>query len=838
MSQNPANPPPSGTSAPPAQASSRADMTENLAIALKLFTDLGGAAPPPAGPIIGVIGQSAMTIIETIKLYMKNKADADKLLSDIESAISFIYKKAQTASVLASPEFRAAIDEYQTSLKSLEDSLPPKPKSRHRFSWRRFKVFFKARSIQAGLVSLGERLKEAKEKLQASQQWEIQHRVEHIDERHVLLDQLCPVPKEDVLDVVAAWVKDPDARNILWINGSPGAGKSAVAASVDLAPLGHHDFYAAFRDAILAGLKEKGFDAGDRDLVAQFRFLIQGPLTSLAMARYPVVVIDALDECGAGTDTVVKRFLETLGLWGSLPRAFKLVVTSRDVQHISEVLTSISVIHTLPTGGNVSDAASADIQLYLSQSVSWADKDAQYELQRRAAGLFIWVTTAVKFMEEGFKEDRLKQILSSPVLDEAFGKCNQGEIDQINHILAVLILAKTPVDRETLLHLSGVGLNVLNSVLERLKPILTTASPMGVLTISHLSASEYFLGFESQRFHVDENTYSLIIAEKCLKIMNSGLKFNICSFPTSYMANQDVEGLGEMIQGCIPNWLAYACQFWSGHIRVECAIGELVKDMKELFETHFLHWLEVLSLLQKIDSIFGALSIVINRGTGDEWLLSFARDCWKFVVMFKPAISKSVPHIYVSGLALAPTNSMISKHYYKQFSRLLSITGGMEEWPVSDVYKMHDDVHTVAYSPDGKYFASGSADNSVRVWDAATGTQILLLQGHDNLVTSAAYSPDGRHIASGSADNSVRVWDATTGTQISLLQGHDDAVSSVAYSPDGGHIASGSHDKSVRVWDAAIGTQISLLQGHDDLVISVAYSPDGGTSPQGLMTRV
>ena len=71
-------------------------------------------------------------------------------------------------------------------------------------------------------------------------------------------------------------------------------------------------------------------------------------------------------------------------------------------------------------------------------------------------------------------------------------------------------------------------------------------------------------------------------------------------------------------------------------------------------------------------------------------------------------------------------------------------------------------------------------------------------------MSSVAFSPDGTRIVSGSADKTVRVWDAATGQPIGQpLTGHTDAVSSVAFSPDGDRIASGSDDNTVRLWDAA-----------------------------------
>jgi WD40 repeat protein len=66
----------------------------------------------------------------------------------------------------------------------------------------------------------------------------------------------------------------------------------------------------------------------------------------------------------------------------------------------------------------------------------------------------------------------------------------------------------------------------------------------------------------------------------------------------------------------------------------------------------------------------------------------------------------------------------------------------------------------VAFSPDGKRLVSGSFDQTVKVWDAQRGQELLTLKGHTGHVTSVAFSPDGQRIVSGSADSTVKVWNA------------------------------------------------------------------------------
>lgn len=132
-----------------------------------------------------------------------------------------------------------------------------------------------------------------------------------------------------------------------------------------------------------------------------------------------------------------------------------------------------------------------------------------------------------------------------------------------------------------------------------------------------------------------------------------------------------------------------------------------------------------------------------------------------------------------------------------------------------------------AYSPDGKFLASGNWDKAVRLWQAATGKEFRQLQGHLGSVTSVAYSPDGKTLASASEDKTLRLWDPGTGKEIRQFQGHQAAVMSVAYAPDGKIIASASADKTVRLWDTVTGKEIRQLRGHQKGVQSVAFALDG-----------
>jgi WD40 repeat protein len=181
-----------------------------------------------------------------------------------------------------------------------------------------------------------------------------------------------------------------------------------------------------------------------------------------------------------------------------------------------------------------------------------------------------------------------------------------------------------------------------------------------------------------------------------------------------------------------------------------------------------------------------------------------------------------------------------------------------------------DGVSTVAITPDGKKIVSGSADNTIRVWDLDSGKEIKKLEGYADWVTLLAITPDGKKIVSGSADNTIRVWDLDSGKEIKKLEGsssvyslaitpdnkivstgdwndktiriwdlendgreikklegHTSDIDSLAITPDGKKIVSGSADKRIRVWDVETGKEIKTLEGHMDGVSTVAITPDG-----------
>ena len=153
--------------------------------------------------------------------------------------------------------------------------------------------------------------------------------------------------------------------------------------------------------------------------------------------------------------------------------------------------------------------------------------------------------------------------------------------------------------------------------------------------------------------------------------------------------------------------------------------------------------------------------------------------------------------------------------------------------PVATLEGHADWVRSVSFSPDGTLLASGSKDNTIRLWDVSSGQLKAILEGHAGWINSVSFSPDGTLLASGSKDNTIRLWDVASGQLKAELKGHTDWAYTVSFSPDGTLLASGSGDETVRLWDVASGQLKATFEGHTGWVNSVSFSSDGSTVASG-----
>ncbi len=230
---------------------------------------------------------------------------------------------------------------------------------------------------------------------------------------------------------------------------------------------------------------------------------------------------------------------------------------------------------------------------------------------------------------------------------------------------------------------------------------------------------------------------------------------------------------------------------------------------------------------------------------------------------------------------------VVTTHNYGRAARLWDAATGAE---ITTGFVGHEDtVRAAAFSSDGRFLATGSADGTARLWDLAAlqpaaphrqrwlaggflqaavafspdgrrlampepwqgrgrvhiwdlekGQELICKGDLRTMVASVAFSPDGRWLVAAAMDRCAHLWDAGTGERAATLQGHEGGVYDARFSPDGRRVVTTSDDDTVRVWEVPGGRQTLVLRKEGAALRSASFSPDGRrllTGTEGLQKR-
>ena len=143
------------------------------------------------------------------------------------------------------------------------------------------------------------------------------------------------------------------------------------------------------------------------------------------------------------------------------------------------------------------------------------------------------------------------------------------------------------------------------------------------------------------------------------------------------------------------------------------------------------------------------------------------------------------------------------------------------------------EVLSVAFSPDGGLIASGSVDNTMRLWRVREGELLRTMRGHPFPVLTLDFSPTGTMLATGSTDSKLRIWRVSDGSLQRTLEGHAGWVNSVDFSQDGRYLVSSADDFTVRIWRISDGRLIETIDEGMAQVNRVAFAPDSYVQEHG-----
>ncbi|KAG8831557.1 hypothetical protein FRC17_002971, partial [Serendipita sp. 399] len=944
---------PSNQEPPPRQT--RGSQTDDWLGRAALFLNLTKAAAEGAGltPLKGAC-EGVVTLLEAVQAVKTNQSAWGELIRSIQAHLSAFQKQLDQLGIGdiledVEPALSHPVNEYHDLLlKLLADIFAESQIKDEDIEANKLTLKVLARRI--GVTKLeSEAINDYRSRLTMAQSGIVQQLLlyvassVHDSKDGSILNELrvgelkhSPRPREcqketrkSILASCKDWSMDANTPNILWIKGHPGTGKSTIASSlvgelgIKRKRLGSSFFFQrqnakattnalwrtvaydlarhpAIRKDLVVKMKKEEIELGTPNIDVLFGQLIHDSLmkiSNMPIEQSPIVVVDALDECGGldGPRSADRQnLLRTLNSWSKLPSNFKLIVTSREEKDIVALFSQFSQnkLQTIEllAGERTEDQSTRDIEAFLrmgfkdiakgyeSLPADWPGSTTIESLAVKAGGLFIWASTVIKFVSTGEAEEQLNEALKGKgtgdmnalyeqVLRTSFPAPTEQVLRNLRSIVGTIIVAKEPLRRSVMARLLSITEPQVEHICNGMQSVM---EDQGGLRFYHQSFIDFLLDDrpEASKFAVAIRESHNTLASRCLWIMKEELRFNICNIESSYTFNTDIPDLDARIKCRILPHLLYASRFWTSHLEGSPYSGQMLDDIRYFLTEQFLYWLEVISLHHLLSDAGGILALLVNwlKEHEQENLVAIAVDMRRFIVHFNDPISQSVPHIYLSALPFAPRESHVAKLYSPRFSQTLVVDkGGYSTWsPLLNTLTGHtDQVCSVAFSRNGRRIVSSSYDRTVRIWDAETGQQLgASLEGHEDKVSSVAFSPDGRRIVSSSYDKTVRIWDVETGQQLGAslegheyatvriwdvetgqqlgasLEGHEYAVTSVAFSPDGQRIVSSSYDRTVRIWDVETSQQLGTsLEGHEDRVSSVAFSPDGRRIVSGSYDR-
>lgn len=469
----------------------------------------------------------------------------------------------------------------------------------------------------------------------------------------------------------------------------------------------------------------------------------------------------------------------------------------------------------------------------------WPGREAISRLHQKADGLFVYASTACRFLDDPWGDSRLEAMFK----DKADGEAPQQNLDGIysnilayslrgrpqreklviwelcRKILGSIVTLLVPVSIRTLAELSSTSRTEVERILGTLHSIVEMPTDHdGPVGIVHLSFRDFLTDQErcelSPEFWVDASRAHQDLVMRCLDIMEAYLHQDMCNLR---MPGSQVEELSQdEARANIPLHLQYACRFWIDHL-APCAsrrpreVGFVDGGRIHRFLLqNLLYWLETLSLLgastasvlsvnrleQLVDvsTYFDAWGFEFNSLQAHEnpALAALLHDARRFLLKYREMVESTPLQLYVEALMFAPNKSIIRECFlYLLPPWIVKLPQVEDSWNAEIMaIEPHKKLEClqVVFSPAGDSVLSLCDDDAVRLHDVSTGAERAVFR-HDEGVHAISFHPEGTSALIALHYGEVLLQDLVTGEHRSLHASHMTESCALAVSPDGGRLA-------------------------------------------------
>ena len=467
-----------------------------------------------------------------------------------------------------------------------------------------------------------------------------------------------PGTRRKILDEITDWLTVPsNSTNILWLSGVAGAGKSTISTTIAESFRGVHrlgafiffdrnDEARSHPDSVIRTiaywLALSSPDIGsaisaaiqhdpaivNAPLLTQFKALIFDPLLEAEphITGPILVVLDALDECG---DATTRSSLITLlsSEFPKLPPFLCIFITSRPDADITQKFEHQLKQRVLETGVVTS---SKDVESFIRHELAHirglpipAEENIK-ALVALSGGLFIWASTAMKFIAGYGPKRRLKLLLSQEsshefnldelykvALQESAPWTDRGFAEDAQAVLECVVLGRVPMTDQTIDHIISSNKSIAADVLTHLGCVIQWSSGAKARTL-HASFTDYLTDpgrSGKEPWGINPKSGHLRLSLACLQTLSRELKFNICRLADSHLLNVDVQDMSDRVARLVSPQLTYSSCFCFDHVQHTSADKTIIGLIRKLIYRKALYWLEVLSVLDQVQVATAALRI-------------------------------------------------------------------------------------------------------------------------------------------------------------------------------------------------------------------------------------